>query len=66
MKKLTKTAALTLTLALAAGSCTSAFAAGHTVKKGDNLYKITKTTRKHIPNTANQMICFFKLSYSLI
>lgn len=43
MKKLTKTAALTLTLALAAGSCTSAFAAGHTVKKGDNLYKITKT-----------------------
>ena len=43
MKKFTKTAALGLTLALAAGSCTSAFAASYTVQKNDSLYKIAKS-----------------------
>lgn len=42
MKKFTKTAALGLTLALAAGMSTSAFAANYTVQKGDSLYKIAK------------------------
>ena len=43
MKKITKTAALGLTLALAAGMSTSAFAANYTVQKGDSLYKIAKS-----------------------
>ena len=43
MKKFTKTAALSLTLALAAGMSTSAFAASYTVQKGDSLYKIAKS-----------------------
>ena len=43
MKKFTKTAALGLTLALAAGMSTSAFAASYTVQKGDSLYKIAKS-----------------------
>jgi len=43
MKKFTKTAALGLTLALAAGMSTSAFAASYTVQKNDSLYKIAKS-----------------------